>query len=58
MNVVADIAAGTATRTPQEHGKATLAPMLSRELSPMTGAGPPGRSTIRCGADPLADCCH
>ena len=35
VNVVADIAAGTATRTPQEHGKATLAPMLSRELSPM-----------------------
>ena len=35
VNVVEDIAAGTATRTPQEHGKATLAPMLSRALSPM-----------------------
>lgn len=30
---VADIAAGRATRTPQDHSKATLAPMLSRELS-------------------------
>ena len=29
------ITAGTAARTPQDHGKATLAPMLSRELSPM-----------------------
>ena len=35
VKVVADIAAGTATRTPQDHGQATLAPMLSRELSPM-----------------------
>ena len=35
VKVVADIAAGTAARTPQDHGKATLAPMLSRELSPM-----------------------
>ena len=33
VNVVADIAAGTATRTPQEHGKATLAPMLDKELA-------------------------
>lgn len=32
---VAQIAAGTATRTPQDHSKATLAPMLGRELSPM-----------------------
>ena len=38
VNVVADIAAGTATRTPQEHGKATLAPMLSRELVPWPAA--------------------
>jgi len=29
------IGAGTAKRTPQDHSKATLAPMLSRELSPM-----------------------
>ena len=29
------IAAGTASRTPQDHEKATLAPMLGRELSPM-----------------------
>ena len=35
VKVVAEIAAGTAARTPQEHDKATLAPMLSRELSPM-----------------------
>ena len=35
VKVVADIAAGTAARTPQDHGQATLAPMLSRELSPM-----------------------
>ena len=35
VRTVADIAAGTATRTPQDHDKATLAPMLSRELSPM-----------------------
>ena len=34
------IAAGTATRTPQEHGKATRAPMLSRELSPMDWSRP------------------
>ena len=30
---VAEIEAGTASRTPQDHEKATLAPMLSRELS-------------------------
>ena len=35
IEVVAQIAAGTAPRTPQDHGKATLAPMLSKELSPM-----------------------
>ena len=35
VKVVTDIAAGTAARTPQDHDKATLAPMLSRELSPM-----------------------
>ena len=29
------IAAGTASRKPQDHGQATLAPMLSKELSPM-----------------------
>ncbi len=32
---VAQIAAGTASRTPQDHARATLAPMLSREMSPM-----------------------
>ncbi len=32
---VAQIAAGTAQRTPQDHAQATLAPMLSREMSPM-----------------------
>lgn len=35
VETVARIEAGTATRTPQDHDKATLAPMLSRELSPM-----------------------
>ena len=35
VDTVAHIADGTATRTPQDHEKATLAPMLSRELSPM-----------------------
>ncbi len=35
VDTVAQIAAGTATRTPQDHEKATLAPMLSRELSSM-----------------------
>lgn len=35
VKVVADLAAGTASRTPQDHSKATLAPMLSKELSPM-----------------------
>ena len=55
VNVVADIAAGTATRTPQEHGKATLAPMLSRELSPMDWSRPgPGAPQSGAGADPLA----
>ena len=35
VSVVSDLAAGTASRTPQDHDKATLAPMLSKELSPM-----------------------
>ena len=35
MKVVADIVAGTAKRTPQDHSQATLAPMLSRALSPI-----------------------
>lgn len=35
VKVVADIAAGTAQRTPQDHSQATLAPMLSRALSPI-----------------------
>ena len=35
VQVVAEMASGTASRTPQDHGKATLAPMLSKELSPM-----------------------
>ena len=35
MEAVSQIEAGTAVRTPQDHGKATFAPMLSRELSPM-----------------------
>lgn len=35
VEAVERLAAGTAQRLPQEHGKATLAPMLSKELSPM-----------------------
>lgn len=35
VKTVADLAAGTASRTPQDHSRATLAPMLSKELSAM-----------------------
>lgn len=35
VEAVARLAAGTAQSVPQDHGKATLAPMLSKELSPM-----------------------
>ena len=35
VKTVAEIGEGTASRTPQEHEKHTLAPMLSKELSPM-----------------------
>ena len=35
VETVAQIEAGTARRTPQDESQATLAPMLSRELSPM-----------------------
>ena len=35
VQAVAVLAAGTAARTPQDHSRATLAPMLSKELSPM-----------------------
>lgn len=35
---VADIAAGTTSRTPQDNAQATYAPMLGRELSPMDWA--------------------
>lgn len=35
VKVVADLGAGTAVRTPQDGSSATLAPMLSKELSPM-----------------------
>ncbi len=35
IEAVAQIEAGTAVRTPQEHDKHTLAPMLSKALSPM-----------------------
>lgn len=37
---VAALEAGTATRTPQDESKATLAPMLSKELSPMDFSRP------------------
>lgn len=35
VEAVTAIGNGTARRTPQEHGKMTLAPMLSRDMSPM-----------------------
>lgn len=35
VEVVEQIGAGTATRTPQDESKVTYAPMLSRELSPL-----------------------
>lgn len=35
IKAVADIESGTARRTPQDSDKVTLAPMLSKELSPM-----------------------
>ena len=35
VEAVARIEAGTASRTPQDHTKATLAPMLSKSLSPV-----------------------
>ena len=35
LQVVDDLAAGTAVRTPQEHEKHTYAPMLDKTLSPM-----------------------
>ena len=35
VQTVADLAAGIAARSPQDHERATFAPMLSRELSPM-----------------------
>lgn len=38
VRAVEQIAAGTARRRPQDHAKATLAPMLSKELSPMDWA--------------------
>ncbi|HWS43873.1 MAG TPA: methionyl-tRNA formyltransferase [Pseudoflavonifractor sp.] len=42
VKAVAGIDAGTAGRTPQDGSKATLAPMLSRELSPMDWTRPAG----------------
>ena len=40
VKVVGEISAGTAKRTPQDHEKATLAPMLSRALSPIDWTRP------------------
>lgn len=39
-DTVAAIAAGTAARTPQDHGKATYAPMLSKDMSPIDWSQP------------------
>lgn len=53
MQVVADIAAGTAQRTPQDPDQVTYAPMLSRALSPIdwTQSGQAIHDKIR-GLDP------
>lgn len=40
VDTVAQIGAGTATRTPQDPAQVTFAPMLSRELSPMDWSRP------------------
>lgn len=40
VRTVGEIAEGRAVRTPQDHAKATFAPMLSRELSPMDWSRP------------------
>ena len=40
VETVAKLADGTATRTPQDESQVTLAPMLSRELSPMDWTKP------------------
>ena len=40
VETVQNIADGTATRTPQDESQVTLAPMLSRELSPMDWTKP------------------
>ena len=42
VEAVAALADGTATRTPQDHSAATLAPMLSKELSSMDFTRPAG----------------
>ncbi len=40
VRAVEEIATGTAQRRPQDHAKATLAPMLSKELSPIDWTRP------------------
>ena len=40
VKTVADLAAGTATRTPQDESKVTFAPLLSRALSPIDWTKP------------------
>lgn len=56
VETVARIADGTATRTPQEESQVTLAPMLSRALSPVDWTRPARPSTTRSGPYPLARC--
>ncbi len=40
VDTIASIEAGTATRTPQDHTRATYAPMLSKEMSPIDWTQP------------------
>lgn len=40
VDTIAAIEAGTATRTPQDHTRATYAPMLSKEMSPIDWTQP------------------
>ncbi len=59
VQVVADIAAGTAQRTPQDPDQVTFAPMLSRALSPIdwTQSGQAIHDKVR-GLDALARHIH
>ena len=59
VKTVTDLAAGTATRTPQDESKVTFAPLLSRALSPIDWTKPAkGHPRPSAGADALARHLH